>query len=103
MERNLAYLLPENLYRASMRQIWTRGRELLPIFGTRTESSSIPMASIKDPKRSAPLSRLCSARFQAPSSRLPPRFRKTPALDAFPGSMDRSAKPPSPKASTQAG
>ena len=74
MERNLAWLL--------------------------TESSSIPMASIKDPKRSAPLSRLCSASFRVPSLRLPLRFRKTSALDAFPGSMDRSVEPPSPKAST---
>jgi hypothetical protein len=38
--------------------------------------------------------------FGVPSLRLPPRFRKTLALDAFPGSMDRSAEPPSPKAST---
>ena len=100
MERNLAYLLPENLHRVFNETDPDKRKGPLPIFGTRMEPSSIPMASIKDPKRSVPLSRLCSASFRVPSLRLPPRFRKTSALDAFPGSMDRSAEPPSPKAST---
>ena len=96
MERNLAYLLPENLYRVfNETGLDKRKGAIADLWG----EDGIFIASIKDPKRSAPLSRLCSASFRVPSLRLPPRFRKT-SLDAFPGSMDRSAEPPSPKAST---
>jgi hypothetical protein len=101
VERNLAYLLPENLHRffnetdvhdrkAAIADLWDEGGIFIDSDG----------AHHKDPRSSAPSSRLYSSSFRAPCLRSPLRFRRTSVWDAFSGSTDRPADPLSPKAST---
>ena len=100
MERNLAYLLPENLYRVfneidldkrkgAIADLWDEDGIFIDPDGVHQghEKLSSVVAALQ-------------RQFSGSIFRVTSAIQETSALDAFPGSMDRSAEPLSPKAST---
>ena len=99
MERNLADLLPENLYRvfnetdldkrkAAIADLWDEDGIFIDPLGVHQGHEKLNAA-------------VTALQHQFPGSvfRVTLRSRKTSALDAIPGSMDRPAGPLSKKAS----
>ncbi len=100
MEQNLAYPLPENLYTVFNETDLDKRKGAIADLWDEDGIFIDPDGVHQGPEKISAVVTALQRHFRAPSLRLLPRFRKTLALDAFPGSMDRSAEPPSPKAST---
>ena len=103
MERNLAYLLPENLHRVFDETDLDKRKAAIADLWDEDGIFIDPDGVHQGPEKISAVVTALQRQFPGSVFKVLPRFRKTSALDAFPGSMDRAAEPPSPKASTQAG